>query len=353
MQLSMVIPTYKEKENLPLLLERVFSAFKRSKISGEVIIVDDNSPDGTGALANSLRNKYPGLSVIRRKGKLGLSSAVLEGFRYAKGDVLGVMDADLSHPPEAIPEMFAAIEKGADVSIGSRYVKGGGIEGWSAYRKMQSLGAVLLGRLFVKARDPMSGFFLVKKSCLKENLDPKGFKILLEILVKADCKNIREIPITFMNRKRGKSKLGGGEIFSYIENLLHYASYRRKTGSQFLKFAFVGFLGTLINLAVLYSLTEMLGIYYILSAVAAFVTAVTSNFLLNKVFTFRERLGHKATSKYLKFLVVSVLGLSVNLALLYVLTEFLRVYYLFSQVIAIVIAFFVNFFGNKKWTFSS
>jgi dolichol-phosphate mannosyltransferase len=350
--LSIVIPTYNEKENLPVLLERIFYVFSKNKISGEVIIVDDNSPDGTGLLANSLQKKYPGLRVIHRKGKLGLSSAVLEGFRLAKGDVLGVMDADLSHPPEKIPEMLEAIQKGADIVIGSRYVKGGGIEGWSAYRKLQSRVAVLLARSFTSVKDSMSGFFLVKKSCLKENLDPNGFKILLEILVKADCKKIREIPITFVNRRKGKSKLGGNEIFSYIQNLFRYLSYKG-TGGQFLKFAFVGFLGTIINLAVLYSTTEMLEIYYVVSAVFAFCVAVTSNYILNKVFTFRERFRHKTLRKFMQFLLVSIAALSVNLALLYMLTELFGIYYLVSQVIAILLALSINFFGNKKWTFRS
>jgi dolichol-phosphate mannosyltransferase len=160
---------------------------------------------------------------------------------------------------------------------------------------------------------------------------------------------VKEVPITFVNRRSGKSKLGGGEIFSYLRNLGRYAF--SGMGAQFVKFALVGLLGTLINLAVLYSLTEMLGVYYIISAVAAFTVAATSNFFLNKVFTFGERLRHRAAGKYVRFLAVSVLGLSVNLAFLFLLTEFFRVYYLLSQVISIALALAVNFLGNKKWTF--
>ena len=352
--LSMVIPTYNERESLPILLEKVFSVFAGSKIPGEVIIVDDNSPDGTGRIAESLKRRHANLKVLHREGKLGLSSAVIEGFKAARGDVLGAMDADMSHPAEAIPEMFAAVQKGADVAIGSRYVKGGSIEGWNAYRRIQSLGAVMLARLFVNAKDPVSGFFLVRKSCLKgKMLDPKGFKILLEVLVKADCRSVREIPIAFVNRRAGKSKLGGGEILYYLRNLMGYLSSGRRTEVQFLKFALVGFLGTLINLAVLYSLTEILGVYYILSAVAAFMVAVTSNYMLNKVFTFGERLRHRALGKFGRFLAVSVAALAVNLIFLYALTESLGIYYLVSQLIAILAALSINFFGNKKWTFKT
>ncbi len=350
--LSIIIPTYNEKENIQSLLEKINEEFEQNDISGEIIVVDDNSPDGTGEMLEKLKEKYPYLKVIHRKGKLGLSSAVLEGFKIGEGNILGVMDADLSHPPEKIKELFWAIEKGeADFTIGSRYINGGRIEGWGLYRKILSKGATLLARVFTKVKDPMTGFFMIKKECIEgKQLDPKGFKILLELIIKANYNKIKEIPITFVNRTEGKSKANSKEIFSYLKNLMGYLRYKKIT-SEFFKFAFVGLLGTILNLVVLYSLTEFLQIYYLLSAIVAFVVSATHNFILNKIWTFKENMKDRITSKYLKFFSVSVVALLVNLFFLRVFTESLGIYYMVSQVLAIGMALIINFLGNKMWTF--
>ena len=131
MTLSLIIPTYNEKDNIRKLIDLLDKEFKKNKINGEIVVVDDNSPDKTGEVLEELKTKYQNLKIIHRKGKLGLSSAVLEGFKVAEGDILGVMDADLSHPTEKIHEMMRQIENNADLVIGSRYVKGGKIEGWN------------------------------------------------------------------------------------------------------------------------------------------------------------------------------------------------------------------------------
>ncbi len=233
MKLSIVIPTYNERENIPTLLRKIFGVLKGADIDGEVIVVDDNSPDGTGALLEDLKRELPNLSVLHRAGKLGLSSAALEGFAAAKGDILAVMDADFSHPPEKLPEMFRLIEKGdADMVIGSRYIPGGKIIGWGWYRKMLSWGATLLSRPFTGIRDTMTGYFMIKRSCIADDMangvfNPRGFKILLEILVKGKCKNVREVPIVFVNRTAGKSKNGPREIFAYLKNLWGYVRQRK------------------------------------------------------------------------------------------------------------------------------
>ncbi len=224
MDLSIIIPTYNEKANLHVLLNSLFSILKKNKIFGEIIVVDDNSPDNTGDIAEMLKKKYKNLMVIHRAGKLGLSSAAIAGFNIAHGKILCLMDADLSHPAEKIPAMFKIVsENRADLVIGSRYVPGGKIIGWGMYRKTLSKGAVLLSRIVTNVRDPMSGFFMVRKSLLDmPSLNSKGFKILLEIIVKSKLQRIVEVPITFINRKEGKSKAGFGEIFFYLHNLLGY-----------------------------------------------------------------------------------------------------------------------------------
>ena len=354
MRLSLIIPTYNEKENIRQLIERVQKEFKENNIDGEIIIVDDNSPDGTGKILDNLRKNQENLKVIHRKGKLGLSSAVLEGWRIAEGEVLGVMDADLSHPPKKIKELFWSIEKeNFDFAIGSRYTKGGRIKGWNFKRRLMSKIATLLARVYTKVKDPMTGFFMIKRSCIKDvKLNPKGFKILLEIIIKGKYNEIKEIPIVFINRIEGKSKAGINEIFDYIQNLVNYLPYKRNVIKEFLKFAFVGGIGTLVNVAILYLLTEKIGIYYMVSAVFSFVVAMTSNFVLNKLWTFKENIGLNVGRKYLQFGLVSIAALLVNLFFLYLFTEIFRVYYIISQILAIGIVLIINFLGNKIWTFS-
>ncbi|MDO8622729.1 MAG: glycosyltransferase family 2 protein [archaeon] len=353
-ELSLIIPTYNEKENIQVLLDKLFSILKQNKINGEIIIVDDNSPDETGKVVEDLKKKHRNLRIIHRPGKLGLSSAVLEGFSVANGDVLAVMDADLSHPAEKIPEMLDIIRKNeADFVIGSRYIKEGKIEGWNIKRLAMSKGAILLSRVFTPVKDTMSGFFMIKKQCIQnKELNPKGFKILLELIIKADYKNINEIPITFVNRTKGESKAGIKEIFYYLNNLIHYLPYKKNVIQEFFKFAFVGVVGMIVNLFILYSFTEFFGVYYLISAIFAFIIAATSNFFFNKVWTFREKINDNLSKKYIQFFLVSLVALIVNLFFLYILTEFFGIYYITSQFISIAIAFSINFLGNKIWTFN-
>ncbi len=354
MKLSIVIPTYNEKENIQKLIKKIQSEFKENRINGEIIIVDDNSPDGTGRILENLKKKQKNIRVVHRKGKLGLSSAVLEGWKIANGNILGVMDADLSHPPEKIKELFKAIEKGeADFTIGSRYIKGGKIEGWNFKRKLMSKTATLLSRIYTKVKDPMTGFFMIKKDVIKNvDLNPKGFKILLEIIIKGKYKNIKEIPITFTNRVEGKSKAGTKEILYYLQNLAGYLPHKKNVIKEFVKFGVVGVTGTLVNIAILYLLTEKAGIYYIISAIFSFIVAMSSNFILNKIWTFRENIKLEIGKKYFQFGLVSVSALLVNLLFLYIFTEIFGIYYILSQILAIGIALIINFIGNKIWTFS-
>ena len=354
MKLSLVIPTYNEKENIQKLIKKIQAEFRENKINGEIIAVDDNSPDGTGQILDKISKQSKNIRVIHRKGKLGLSSAVLDGWKIAKGRVLGVMDADLSHPPEKIKELFQAIEKGeADFTIGSRYIKGGKIKGWNFKRKLMSKTATLLARVYTKVKDPMTGFFMIKRDCIKGvEINPKGFKILLELIIKADYKKIKEIPIIFVNRIEGKSKAGAKEILYYLQNLTGYLPYKKNIIKEFFKFAFVGGIGTLVNIIILYLLTEKAGIYYIISAIFSFIVAMTSNFILNKIWTFKESIKLNVGKKYLQFGLVSITALIVNLFFLYAFTEFLGIYYIISQVLAIGVALIINFLGNKIWTFS-
>jgi len=353
-ELSMIIPTYNEKENIQKLIKKIQEEFRENEINGEIIIVDDNSPDGTGKILENLKKKQKNIKVIHRKGKLGLSSAVLKGWKIAKGEILGVMDGDLSHPTEKIKELLGVIKKGeADFTIGSRYTKGGEIKGWNFKRKLMSKTATLLSRIYTKVKDPMTGFFMIKRDCIKDvELNPKGFKILLEIIIKGKYKKIKEIPITFINRTEGKSKAGTEEIIYYLKNIASYLPYKKNIIKEFFKFSFVGGIGTLVNITILYLLTERVGIYYMLSAISSFVIAMTSNFLLNKLWTFKESIKSDIGKKYLQFGLVGVSALLINLFFLYIFTEIFGIYYIISQILAIGIALIVNFLGNKIWTFT-
>jgi dolichol-phosphate mannosyltransferase len=214
-----LIPTYNEAENIPDIIKIVFSVLKKNGLDGEVIIVDDDSPDGTWEIAEKLKPIY-NIKVLRRLDKRGLSSAVIDGFKTASGDIIGVMDADMSHPPEKIPELLQPLLSGdADFVIGSRYVEGARIENWPFLRKVSSKIAAFAVRGLTDVKDPMAGFFFFRRGVIEGlRLNPQGFKIGLEILVKSRCKNVTEVPIVFCDRKFGKSKLGVSVI---IADFLH------------------------------------------------------------------------------------------------------------------------------------
>lgn len=224
--ISIIIPTYNEADNIPLLLDKIAKNMKN--IEYEMIVVDDNSPDKTWLVAEKLKIKYP-LKVLRRINKRGLSSAVLDGFRIAKGDILGVIDADLSHPPDKIPKLIKAIREGYDFVIGSRLVKGGKVEKWPFHRRFISWFARLLARPLTPVKDIMSGFFFIKKSVIKNRkFKPKGYKIALELLVKGKYDKVKEIPITFRNREGGQSKLSIKVQLEYLSQLSGLYIYKLK-----------------------------------------------------------------------------------------------------------------------------
>jgi len=217
--LSIIIPTYNESKNIEELLNRLFAVLKPSYMQYEIVIVDDNSPDGTAQVAEALESKYE-VKVIKRPRKISLASAVLNGFKAASGDVFCVMDADLSHPPEAIPDMFKAISAGSDVVIGSRCIPEGGATNWPWYRRIGSSVAQALAKPITHVNDNTSGFFMIKKSVLEgADINPIGFKILLEILAKGNYSNVQEIPIVFNDRGGGKSKLGSRQVIEYLKQL--------------------------------------------------------------------------------------------------------------------------------------
>lgn len=228
--LSVTLPTYNEAKNLPELLKGLSAVL--SKEEYEVIVVDDDSPDNTWQVAEDLKKHYPMLKVIRRIGRRGLSSAVVEGFNAAKGDVLLVMDSDLQHDPAIVGKLYDAVQGGADIAVASRYIEGGSVGEWVTGRRLLSRFATFLARTLppVRTSDPMSGFFALTKSSyesVRMQLHPTGFKILFEVLAHMHpSSTVAEVPLKFQMRKHGESKLSLSVEAAFLWQLLGVFLYR-------------------------------------------------------------------------------------------------------------------------------
>jgi dolichol-phosphate mannosyltransferase len=222
MKFSIVIPTYNEAGGIEKLITTLAEVFRKNALDGEIIVVDDNSPDGTGAIVDRLAGHFP-VRCLHRPGKLGLSSGVIDGWKFARSEseALGVMDADFSHDVAILPRMVRALESGEyGLAVGSRYVPGGGIKNWPRRRIITSRVAVLLAQPLTPLKDITSGYLLVKRSALEGvTLDPIGFKIGLEVIVKARYGKALEVPYVFTDRVAGVSKLNQGEILNYLKQL--------------------------------------------------------------------------------------------------------------------------------------
>jgi dolichol-phosphate mannosyltransferase len=294
--LSVIVPALNEAANLPTLAERIHAALGGRTY--ELLIVDDNSRDNTQAVCAELATKYPLRLIVRTEPKDGLSGAVLHGMAEAKGEYLAVMDADLQHPPEKLPDLVAPLERGeADFVIGSRYIEGGTIEtGWTFFRRINSGVATLLARPFAgRVSDPMSGFFALRRSdyASATRLTPLGYKIALELLTKCRVQRVKEIPIHFGKRLAGESKLSLKEQFRYLEHLSRLYDFSFPRLSPILKFlivmAFSWFAGWIYYL-------NLLSIHATPTRAAAaaylWVIAVTAVFHARYVRTQREFLVH-------------------------------------------------------------
>lgn len=218
---SVVIPTYNEAGGIERLLRAIDDVCKQHRLDVEIVVVDDNSPDGTGAIVDRLAAELP-VRCVHRPGKLGLSSGVIDGWKAARAEsrALGAMDADFSHDVTILPKMVGALESGYGLAIGSRYVPGGGITNWPMRRVVTSRVACALARPLTRVKDITSGYFLVRREALENvHLDPIGFKIGLEVIAKAHYGKAVEVPYVFTDRVAGQSKLNNREIFNYLKQL--------------------------------------------------------------------------------------------------------------------------------------
>jgi len=227
-ELSVIVPTYNESKNIETLAIRVFDSLKKYKINAELIVVDDSSPDGTAALADKMSKDYP-VRVYVRTHRTGPGPAIMDGIRLAEAPIACVMDGDLSHPPEALPEMYKLIkEDKVLLVIGSRHTKGGGTSEWVWYRKFFSWGARLLGRFLTPVIDLTSGYFMFDKQILEgAEINPIGCKVGLELMVKGKHQGkVVEYPIVFVERALGESKMGWRETRNYLQHLIALSLFK-------------------------------------------------------------------------------------------------------------------------------
>jgi dolichol-phosphate mannosyltransferase len=369
---SLVIPTYKERENIKNVV-RVLSRLLDESIpkNYELIVVDDDSPDGTWEVAQSLTREYPHLQVMRRQSERGLSSAVIRGWQAARGRVLGVIDGDLQHPPEVLLQLFRAIEEGADLAVASRHVEGGGVSRWSFIRRFLSRGAQVLGLLILpgvlgRVSDPMSGYFMVRRSAIAQvNLSPVGYKILLEVLGRGQVQEIAEVGYVFRERTEGESKVTSKQYIDYIH---HLVKLRLDTGTvakltqrlgfpigRFLRFGLVGLSGVLVDMTVLYLLSDphTLALPLTRSKIIAGEIAIFNNFLWNDAWTFadvtmRQQGWRQRLKRFLKFNIICLAGLVLNVVILNLVFNFVIQNRYIANLIAIAIATVWNFWVNLK-----
>ncbi|PZO43212.1 MAG: sulfonate ABC transporter permease [Shackletoniella antarctica] len=367
--LSVAIPTYNEGKNIGPLIQRLTTLLDGALPHDyELIVVDDNSSDLTWQQALALTATYPQLRVIRRRGARGLSSAVIRGWQGARGQILAVIDADLQHPPEVLIELLGAIQQGADLAVGSRHVEGGGVSEWSLARRVlsrgaQTVGLLLLPRVVGRVSDPMSGYFMVRRSAIAGPLlNPKGYKILLEVLGRGGIDTIAEVGYVFQERQEGASKVTWRQYIDYIHHLLRLRLggrlgllQQRFPTQRFVRFGLVGLSGVVVDMVILYLLHSTLGLPLTRSKIFAAEVAILNNFIWNDAWTFADvsmlQKGWSARLKrFFKFNLVCLAGLVLNVLLLNVLYNlvFGQRWAYAANLMAIAIVTFWNFWLNLK-----
>jgi dolichol-phosphate mannosyltransferase len=353
-KISIIIPTYNEKDNITPLLSRVAQAL--AGYDYEILIVDDGSKDGTIELASELAFKYP-VKVIVRRGERGLATAVVHGLKSATGQIIGVMDADLQHPPEVIPDLIKAIQDGADMVVASRYIPGGGCPNWGLSRRIISRVALMISHLLLpltrQVKDPLAGFFMFRRQNVDpEKLRPIGYKISLEVMLIGRFQHVVEVPYIFEDRSAGQSKLNPGQQIDYLKHLFSLMARTGELG-MLIKFMLVGLSGVIVNEGVYWLLTRFGGLaaYDWLAVIIGIEVSIITNFILNDTFTFaKRRAGKSFMGRLLRFNLICLAGAAIQWGLFMLFTRLFGVYDLLSNFIGIVVAFLWNYSVNRNWT---
>lgn len=365
---SLVVPTYNESKNLAKLVEiltQLLNSYFHENY--ELIIVDDDSPDLTWQVGLDLMPNYPQLRVMRRQGEKGLSTAVIRGWQSSQGEILGVIDGDLQHPPETLIKMLDEMAKGADLVVASRHVEGGGVSDWGFMRRLLSRGAQMLGLLILpnvigRVSDPMSGYFMVRRSAIANCLmNPLGYKILIEVLGRGNIGSVAEVGYVFQERKEGESKVTWRQYVDYILHLLRLRSRGRITKlreklhlpvKRFLSYGLVGLSGVFVDMSIFYLLGNI-GWGLTSSKIVSSEVAVLNNFLWNDLWTFRDisslQTGWgKLVKRFVKFNLICLIGIGLNLIILNILYNYFGVNKNLANLIAIAIVTIWNFWFNLK-----
>ena len=322
---SIVVPTLREAANIPPLAARIRDALSGAGLRWELLLVDDDSGDGSEQIAAELARRLPVRMEVRRNAPRDLSLAVLHGIRLARFDRVVVMDADLSHPPERIVELLAALDGGCDLALGSRYAPGGTVDRtWSWARRLNSRAATLLALPLVRCSDPMSGFFATDRRALPDldRLQPIGYKIGLELMVRGRLR-VAEVPIDFVDRDLGASKMDWRQQVNYLRHLYRLYLFRYGAAARLASFALVGASGFVIDVAAYLGL-QAVGVEHRMARFLAFWPAVTWNWLVNRALTFAERPRQPRVRQWTKFVASSLLGLAVNVGSYTLLTSFVE-----------------------------
>lgn len=362
MKITVILPTYNEKDNIAPMIEALQEQFRKVPRDMSILVVDDNSPDGTAAIVRSEAEKASNIFLITGQ-KQGLGAAYVRGMKYAinelHADVVMEMDADFSHNPEDVPRLIQAIDQGADFVIGSRYVPGGKIPGdWSFLRRMNSKWGNVFARYVAgmyRVRDCTAGFRAIRASVIKkidlDALKVRGYAFQISLLHEAIVNHavVREIPVEFVDRKRGQTKLGLSDIIEFMLNAWLIRLERSKT---FLKFAVVGTSGVAVNL-LSFTLLMYAGVSKFIASPIAIEFSIITNFLLNNFWTFSDRDNNDNIHiRGMKFNIISFVALAVSYST-FLLLSMLNPGGVpqIHQAIGIVPATLVNYFLNSYWTF--
>lgn len=349
-ELVVIVPTYREVDNLPELTRRIHDAVNRAGISTEIIVVDDNSQDGTDKVCKELSADYP-VRLITRFSNRGLSSAVIHGIRESRSAYVLVMDADLSHPPEDIPRFLQHLREGADFVVGSRYVEGGATDAtWGVFRWFNSQIATLLARGLTDVKDPMAGFFAFPRRILEAApLMPLGYKIGLEILVKGNCQRVIEIPITFLDRTRGESKLTLRQQLYYLRHLWRLYQYRFPWMAKHLvKYLVIGATASAIDVALFMMLFNVAHTTPLMAHSISVPTSVLFSFTINARHNFYT--ADHIVLRLISFAVVATIGYAVGYGVIE-LSRSIGLGANLGKILSLPVVFVLQYFLNSRITF--
>lgn len=353
--LSVVIPTYNEKNNLEPLIREIDAALS-DVCAYELIFVDD-STDDTPRLLEEISGARADVFYLHRDEKKGLASAAALGFHKAKGDMIAVMDADLQHPPQLLCAMYEAIAGGADIVLPSRYIEGGQDEGLSFFRKLASNCARYIGKLLLKSlrhiSDPTSGYFMMKREVVVgTRLRPIGWKILMEVLVMGKYARVEELPYAFRKRHADQSKMSVKATVQYFLHILSLIA-RSERERRFYLFLLVGLSGVGVDMLIYFAISSALSLHVNLSATISALCAMISNYLLNRNLTWRSERSRNAASaalEFLKYALVSGMGIAIKNGFVFALFSAGMADWL-CNLLGILGASLCNYFLTDRWVF--